>query len=255
MTHLLRSVHLAGRDLTLNKAGLFEFFSFPGLDVLAASGVGGGSIGLGRPAGSHRTIRRYWHGRHPALDPAGVEAYYDKVIADWARTAFIAELSLPHSIWTHLPQTPRTAARPRTQQPAWRMLLPRALAEAGRASTIAAGLERGSAPLTATASWVPAAAPRHRRISFTSPPGLDRGATVRDLCEVSGSSAAIAVARATSAVHDLAAENRQEQCARPAVVLAAGTMNTLRLLFASASRPGRAGADAIAGRRSAPIAT
>jgi cholesterol oxidase len=48
---------------------MYETFSYPGIDVLCASGVGGGSHGwLGMlvepPAG-------YWDNRHPELDPAG----------------------------------------------------------------------------------------------------------------------------------------------------------------------------------------
>ena len=45
VTHMLRTLHVGGRHLTFNKSGLYEMFSFPGIDVFAVSGVGGGSHG------------------------------------------------------------------------------------------------------------------------------------------------------------------------------------------------------------------
>ena len=41
---------------------------------------------------------RCWHGRHPDLDPAGVERYYDKVIADMGGVLLIREHALPQSV-------------------------------------------------------------------------------------------------------------------------------------------------------------
>ena len=45
VTHLLRTFHSGAWHLTLNKSGLYEVFSYPGIDVFAVSGVGGGSHG------------------------------------------------------------------------------------------------------------------------------------------------------------------------------------------------------------------
>ncbi len=134
ITHLLRGAQLGGRRLTLNKAGMYEFFAFPGLWVLAASAVGGASTAWG---GLLETPHdpRYWQGHHPELDAASIEAYYPKIFADLGATPFTPDLPLPHSIWTHMPATPHSSCAPAAQQPDMAMLLPRNLAEAGRAIT------------------------------------------------------------------------------------------------------------------------
>ena len=81
LTYLLRKVHFRGRDLTLNKLGLFEVFLYPGLYVLVVSAVGGGSHGwfgmLVEPQDP-----AYWRERHPNLNPSQVEKYYPKIVAD-----------------------------------------------------------------------------------------------------------------------------------------------------------------------------
>jgi cholesterol oxidase len=46
-SHFLRSVQFARTGLNLNKSGMFELFSYPGVSVLATSGVGGGSMAYG----------------------------------------------------------------------------------------------------------------------------------------------------------------------------------------------------------------
>jgi cholesterol oxidase len=85
----LRSLHRlsgsGGRGLRLNYRGMYEIFSYPGIDVLCATGVGGGSHGwLGMltepPAG-------YWDNRHPELDPAQISQHYGKITADMGATA------------------------------------------------------------------------------------------------------------------------------------------------------------------------
>jgi cholesterol oxidase len=43
VTHLMRTIHFGRWGLTLNKSGLLEMFSYPGLRVVVGSAVGGGS--------------------------------------------------------------------------------------------------------------------------------------------------------------------------------------------------------------------
>ena len=43
ITHLLRNVRFRRWGMTLNKSGMYEVCSYPGLGVLVASAVGGGS--------------------------------------------------------------------------------------------------------------------------------------------------------------------------------------------------------------------
>ena len=47
LTHAIRNLRLGRFGLALNRAGLFELFSFEGLNVAVVSSVGGGSIAWG----------------------------------------------------------------------------------------------------------------------------------------------------------------------------------------------------------------
>jgi cholesterol oxidase len=70
-------------------------------------------------------------------------------------------------------------------------------------------------------------------------PVLNHGAAVRDMCEVTKILRDSAVGAAEYAVHFSSLRDRKKEVVRTQrVILAAGTMNTLRLLFASSVEPG-----------------
>jgi cholesterol oxidase len=70
-------------------------------------------------------------------------------------------------------------------------------------------------------------------------PVLNQGAAVRDMCEVTKIMRDSAVGAAEYAVHFWSLRERKKEVVRTKrVILAAGTMNTLRLLFASSVEPG-----------------
>lgn len=82
-THALRSLHLPflpRQGLTLNKKGLFEFFYGKGLWMLCSSGVGGGSHVYG---GLHeRPLRSdFWDGHGEGLSAEAMEPHYQSVMA------------------------------------------------------------------------------------------------------------------------------------------------------------------------------
>ncbi len=238
ITHLLRGAQLGGRRLTLNKAGMYEFFAFPGLFVLAASGVGGGSTAWG---GLLQTPQDplYWQGRHPELEAASIEAYYPGILADLGATRFTPDLLLPHSVWTHFQSATYTSCGPAAQQPDMAMLLPRTLAEAGRTVTTAAGIERRYCAFDGDSFLGSRGGAKASADFIYLGPVLHRGATVRDLCEVSRIEPITPGTDQGYSVHftDLAA-GRAGQLQARRVVLAAGTMNTLRLLFAGSRSSG-----------------
>lgn len=94
VTHLLRTIHVGRWDLTLNRSGMFELFSYPGLGVLVVSAVGGGSHGwLGMLVEPQDP--GYWRERHPDLNPTQVEQYYEKIRADMQAVRFSQDLWLP----------------------------------------------------------------------------------------------------------------------------------------------------------------
>ena len=121
VTHLLRTVHFGGLDLTLNKSGLFEVFSYPGLRVLVVSAVGGGSHGwfgmLVEPQDP-----AYWRERHPDLDPSQVEKYYHQDRGRYGRRPTLPRaLASPLDLDTAVrhggrQMSPRRPAAPRRDQ-------------------------------------------------------------------------------------------------------------------------------------------
>lgn len=82
-THLLFRLHhrrLPARGLQLNHNGLFEFFGGDGVQVVCASGVGGGSLAYGGLMG--RALRPdYWDGWADPVNSIGMEAHYQALLA------------------------------------------------------------------------------------------------------------------------------------------------------------------------------
>ena len=232
LTHLLRGVQLGGRRLTFNKAGMYEFFAFRGLWVLAASAVGGASTAWGGLLETPRD-RHYWQDWHPQLDPASIEAYYPKIFSDLGATPFTRDLPLPQSIWTHMPDTASSCV-PAAEQPDMAILFPNNLAEAGRAMTTESGIERRYCAFDGDSFLGSRGGAKASSDFVYLAPALNKGARVRDLCEVTR----IEPIRAGSAkgytvyFKDLAT-GRSEEIRATRVVLAAGTMNSMRLLFAN----------------------
>lgn len=238
ISHLLRGVQVGGRRLTFNKAGMYEFFAFRGLFVLAASAVGGASTaygGLLEPP----CVPNYWQDWHPQLDPASIEAYYPKILTDLGAVPFNSDLPLPQSVWTHLPNEAGRDCAPATRQPSMAMLLPDSLADMGRAVTTESGIERRYCAFDGDSFLGSRGGAKASSDFVYLAPVLDKGATVRDLCEVTRIEPIVPGGTQGYTVYfkDLAT-GRQEQVKAKRVVLAAGTMNTLRLLFANSRAAG-----------------
>jgi cholesterol oxidase len=238
ITHLAHSLHRGRMDLRLNKAGMFEFFVFPGLYALAASAVGGGSTAWGGLMEPPRNTA-LWHGRHPELDPADIERYYDKVIEDMGGVRFSREQPLPQSVWTHFPDTAEGRCRPAHTQPHVAMLIAPTAAQAGASTTFGpAGVERKYCAFDGD-SFLGSRGGAKASVDFVYlAPVLDKGVTVRDFCEVGSIRPSRPVDGPGYIVQfkDLANGTHGHVHARQ-VVLAAGTLNTLRLLFSSAQQP------------------
>ena len=233
VTHLLRTLQIGRRRFTLNTSGFFEMFSYPGLGVLAVSAVGGGSHGwagmLAKPQNP-----AYWHERHPALNPADVEQYYDKILADMGAVPLSTDHWLPHSIWTQLPASPGATCLPADPQPHMAIKVPYSEGEVGRVCDGDGGVQRRTCAFDGD-SFLGSRGGAKASVDFIYlAPVLKRGVTVRDMCEVERIGRQLGPGGVEYAVHvtDLRAGTRQVIQAKR-VVLAAGTMNTLRLLFAS----------------------
>ena len=228
ITHLLHSLHRGRLNLHFNKTGMFELFDFPGLYSLAVSAVGGGSTAYGGLLEAPRN-RTLWHGRHPELDPARIERYYEKIIADMGGIRPTREQPLPQSVWSHFPETGRCrAAEP---QPHMALLIPPTAAEAGQTVAFGpAGVKRQYCAFDGD-SFLGSKGGAKASVDFIYlAPVLDRGATVRDLCRVTS----IQTSGNGYLVHftDLATKTDTVVRAKT-VVLAAGVINTLRLLLSA----------------------
>ena len=239
VTHFFHSLHRGCLNLGLNKSGMYELFDFPGLYAMTASGVGGGSLAYGGllEAPRHPT---FWQGRHPELDPGAIEGYYDKVITDMGGVRLVPDHPLPQSVWTHFPDSPAGRCRAADPQPHMALLIPPSAAQAGQAIAWGpAGVQRQYCAFDGD-SFLGSRGGAKASVDFVYlAPVLDKGATVRDLCQVTRIQPCRPVDGVGYHVHftDLATGTAAVVRAQR-VVLAAGTLNTLRLLFASAGHAG-----------------
>lgn len=225
-THGLRTLHFERgpkNGVTLNKKGFFELFRAPGIDVLCTSGVGGGSHAytamLTKPESPG-----YWHGHHPDLLPRKIEQHYGQLVEDMEAVPWSKGTKAPNSVWSQLQGLPLTHCAPAEAQPHMAMRLPRELPwdDGG-----VFGSRRGTKPSVDVVYLLPA---------------MKRGLEVEDLCEVQH----IRRLARDDAGRERAFEvryrdhrHRQTEVVRaPVVILAAGTINTLRILFQSRDQEG-----------------
>ncbi|MEC9357692.1 MAG: GMC oxidoreductase [Pseudomonadota bacterium] len=221
LTHGLRNLHAAAGSLMLNRDGMYESFRFRGLDVVCTSSVGGGSHAyaglLAKPQNP-----RYWHGRHPQLEPHDVERHYDTVLADLGAVPLTEDLS-ENNVWRQLAGL--DVFRPSLEQPYVGLLFGADRATAQREACRLDGdsFLGSQSGAKATVDWVYLA------------PALRSGARLRERCEVRRlrrEDGGFAVD-----IHDL--RTQTDECLRAdRVILAAGALNSLKLLFGSAADGG-----------------
>lgn len=240
-TNFLRGLNhprLPGGGVTMNRKGLIELFYSKGLEVMCSSGVGGGSHVY---SAVHRRPARedYWDGHVEDLSEASMAGH---------GAAFLARMGStqpgPHN------RPPHNAAHRYHNDPHFEPAVPNAEVRAGfllpedpenpRKITTEAGVERWQADYRSGDHGFlgsPSGAKSTLDACYLAP-AMQKGLTVRDLCEV------VAVTR--SAEHggryrvDFIDHGRGARQALGAdnVIVAAGTMNTLRLLLNSRDRFG-----------------
>jgi|HubBroStandDraft_4_1064222.scaffolds.fasta_scaffold11240_2 cholesterol oxidase len=238
VTHLLRTLHVGRWALTLNRSGLYEVFFYPGLVVFAVSAVGGGSHGwfglLVEPQD-----RAYWRGRHPELEPDAVEKYYGKIQADMEAFRLSRDHWLRHSVWAELPPTPGRECHPADPQPYLAIKLPYAENEVGQLKQSEGGVERRTCAYDGD-GFLGSRDGAKASVDFIYlAPALNNGATVRDMCEVTKIIRRRVAGDTGYTVQFSNLRKRTKEAARAKrVILAAGTMSTLRLLFAGSAEPG-----------------
>jgi len=238
VTHLLRTVHLGRWSLTLNKSGMYEVFRYPGLDVFAVSAVGGGSHGwFGMLVPPQNPA--YWRECHPSLNAEEIESYYDKIMADMGGVRISQDLLLPHSIWTQLPASPGGRCLPADPQPYMAIKVPHSQSEVGQVTESDGGVKRQTCAFNGDGFMGSPGGAKASVDFIYLAPVLNKGATVRDMCEVTKLVRSSDAGATEYAVYFSNLRGGQKEVVRAKrVILAAGTMNTLRLLFAGSSQSG-----------------
>ncbi|MFZ1866614.1 MAG: GMC oxidoreductase [Polyangiales bacterium] len=236
-THGFRTLHFEWgpkNGITLNKKGFFELFRSPGLDVLCTSGVGGGSHAytamLTKPESP-----TYWNGHHSDLTPRKIEQHYDQLLADMGAVPWSEHTPAPNSVWSQLQGLPLARCAPAENQSRVAMRLPRELPwnDGG-----VFGSRRGTKPSVDVVYLLAA---------------MKQGLEVEDLCEVEHvrrleGNGAGGNATAFEARYRDHRSGRSELVRAPVVIVAAGTINTLRILFRSRDQSGLRGMPALGTR-------
>jgi len=235
-TNSVRTVnqrHLPGGRMTTNRKGLFELFYSKGMEVICSSGVGGGSHVYSavhrRPA-----LEDYWNGHHEGLS--------EETMAEH-NAAFLTRMGSstpgPHN------RPPHIAAERYHNDPHFEAAIPNAEVRVGfllpedpdkpKKIITEFGLERLQTDYRSDDHGFlgsPSGAKSTLDVCYLAP-AMKKGLVVRDLCEV------LAITRSSELGGryrvDFVDHGRHAKEAFHAdnVIVAAGTMNTLRILLQS----------------------
>ncbi len=235
-TNFLRTLNhssLPGGRLTTNRQGMFELFYSKGLEVVCSSGVGGGSHVY---SAVHRRPLKddYWDGYYDDLSEQTMAAHGAAFLKRMGSTQAGPHNRPPHSAMERYHNDPHFApAVPKVEVRAG-FLLPDDPNKPKRIVT-EAGVERWQADYKSGDLGflgAPSGAKSTLDVCYLAP-AMKKGLTVRALCEV------LAISRSSDAGGryrvDFVDHGRgvKESMAADHVIVAAGTMNTLRLLLHS----------------------
>lgn len=221
ITHLLNRINttaLPSGGITLNRRGVYEIHVGEKLDVVCSNQVGGGSHVYGGL--NMRPDREdYWDGHHPGLTSSSMETHYDYAFKAMGSTVPKIEDGYPNMFASRMAASGHFVTDQRSQDLAMGLALP------GKGDTTvlsSSGLLGSAGGIKATVDTVFL---RH---------ALRKGLTVRDLCGVTS----ISREDSSDGTHyrvqytDHVTNRRMDICAST-LILAAGTLNTLKLLLHS----------------------
>ncbi len=233
-TYGLRSIrsHLFKGQMVLNKKGFVEVYRGDGINVICSSNVGGGShiyAGmLARPSNPG-----YWDDRHPQISRERMEKYYVEIIGLLNARAVTSEDRVPNSIdQTNYDGKLSTAGM---ANPLIGILLPQ---KPGAASKVVDphGVERWECAFK-NDSVLGSPSGAKTTLDFAVVwPAMKQGLVVRDLCEVE-SIRKLRNGDPTGMRYEVHYRNHRskthEIVLAKHVILAAGCLNTVRLLLKS----------------------
>jgi len=212
VTHLLRRLDaplLPGGALALHAHGLFDIHLARDLSVVCSSGVGGGSH-VYSAMNARPAVARFWHNRADGIEDARMQAHYDAVIARMGARAPRAGDDIPNFTGTRFRNDAGFTGD--IEQPAM-------------------GFDFASRQFSANSYFGSADGSKVTLDALLLAPAMQRGLTVLDLHE------ALSIRRDAGNGWIVSLRNHRDgrytHLRAPRVLLAAGTLNTLRLLFAS----------------------
>jgi cholesterol oxidase len=235
-TNFLRTLNhpaVPGGRVTTNRKGLFELFYSKGLEVVCSSGVGGGSHVY---SAVHRRPLRddYWDGHYEGLSEATMAEHTAAFLARMGSTQPGPHNRPPHRVMERYHNHPDFAPAAPKAEIRTGFLLPDDPDHPKKIVT-EAGVERWQADYRSADHGflgAPSGAKSTLDVCYLAP-AMQKGLVVRDLCE------ALAIARSTGLGGryrvDFVDHGRatKEALGADNVIVAAGTMNTLRLLLHS----------------------
>jgi cholesterol oxidase len=234
-TRMLRSLRLPGMPrLTLSKHALFELHIDSGVSVICSSSVGGGShVYSGLQRLPH--VANFWDGHATGVSTSVLQPHYDAVLADMGSPVASPALKLPNTTYQRYANS-NAIETPPPEGPTWLgFLFP---AEPGKPQRItdANGITRNQVDVAANDDGFlgsPSGAKTSLDIAYLIP-ALRKGLKVRDLCEVDSIEQLGGDGPARYAVHVVDHDTGGKQRLLAAnVIVAAGGLNTLRLLLRS----------------------
>lgn len=241
-SHALRTLHLPflpKKGLTLNKNGLFEFLYNKGIWMLCSSGVGGGSHVYG---GLHaRPLRAdYWDGHCEEINATEMEVYYKAVMARFGSTTPTEKDQIPNTVAQVFADTPELVKSKRVN-PACGLLMPK---EPGNPQKVIQpdGIERSEVNWNGMHILGSEDGAKSTLDFVYLAEAINKGLKVLDLHE------ALEIRRigeGTESSYEVTVKDHRSKKSRvikaKKVILSAGTINSLRLLFQSRESGGLQG--------------
>ena len=233
-TQALRGVggnRFPGGHLRTNKNGLFEMFFGGGTHIACSSSVGGGSHVY---SASHvrPLVDNYWEGHNPAISDDIMSPHYDAILERMGSVTPTADLGIPNTAGERFRDSEHLQAAPPPPDPRLGYLLPKDPKNPTRI-TDGNGIERCEVDYEANDEGFlgsPGGGKTTLDFAYLAP-AIKAGLEVKDMCEVT------AIVRQYYGDVRYQVEYIDHHSGRKTtleadnVVLAAGTLNTLRLLF------------------------
>jgi len=229
----LNQSYLPGGRITTNRKGLFEVFYSKGMEVVCTSGVGGGSHVYSavhrRPA-----LADYWDGHHEGLSEETMTEHNAAFLTRMGSTKPGSNNRPPHAAADYYHNDPHLEAVVPNAEVRVGFLLPDD-PEKPKKITTETGVERMQADYRSNDHGFlgsPSGSKSTLDMCYLAP-AMAKGLVVRDMCEV------LAITRSSELGGryrvDFTDHGRHAKEALSAdyVVVAAGTMNTLRILLQS----------------------